>query len=117
MTVKLETIVRDFLAFRGESPDLLPMLEEGEDSAVLTLSRQLEVRLPSEAFAAELMTPSELQGDVARDMPAQGYPADFLKFYSPSVGGAPARYIPLPAFDGQTLTISRAAYSRLLKTE
>ena len=57
MKVSLNEICRDFLSLRGESPDLLPILEEGEDSAVLMLSRQLEAAIPMTATEATCSLP------------------------------------------------------------
>lgn len=57
MKLKIDRIIRDFLALRGESPDLLPVLGEGEDSAVLTIAEELRVRLLPAAVKAVLTTP------------------------------------------------------------
>ena len=57
MKISFEQVCRDYLALRGESPDLLPLLEEGEGSAVLTLTDELRVRLPAAAVAATMETP------------------------------------------------------------
>ena len=50
----MEQVIRDCLAVRGESPGLLPLLEEGEESAVLTISDQLKATLISQATEATL---------------------------------------------------------------
>ena len=99
MTVTLDRIIRDYLALRGESPDLLPELEEGEDSAVLTLARALTVRLPEAAVEAVRATPrlelepTALTGVAASSGAPQALraatpvltirlPSDYLLFYS-----------------------------------
>lgn len=108
MRKTLKEVVRDYLTLKGESPDLLPVLEEGEDSAVLTLADALRVRLPAAAAAATVMTPSALLGDVARESPLL-FPPDFLKHHGPG------RYIPRPVFDGETLEMGEAAYHIMMK--
>lgn len=92
MKIWIDTIVKDYLALRGESPDLLPLLEEGEDSAVLTLSRELMARLPSAAVEATLQTPILFLDDVRmaecrclQESPRSALlrmPSDYLKLYS-----------------------------------
>lgn len=57
MKISFSQVCRDYLALRGESPDLLPLLEEGEESAVLTLRDELLARLPAMAVKATLETP------------------------------------------------------------
>lgn len=57
MRISFETVVRDYLALRGESPGLLPVLEPGEDSAVLTLEAYLRTRLLPEAVRAAISLP------------------------------------------------------------
>lgn len=57
MKIPFSQIRRDYLALRGESPDLLPLLEEGEDSAVLTIADELRVRILQLATEAELALP------------------------------------------------------------
>lgn len=91
MTVSLEKITADFLALRGESPDLLPLLDEGEEGAVLTLARELKARLLPAATEATLALPAERceeiktnHGGIEFDDSGAGYialPDDFLKFY------------------------------------
>ena len=49
---------------KGESPDLLPLLDEAEESAVLTLHRWLEVQLLNAAIKATLETPRYLLDSV-----------------------------------------------------
>lgn len=181
MDYSLDRVIRDFLALRGESPDLLPLLEEGEESAVLTLARELQARLPAAAIEATLAVPplylDELKssdGMVKLDMKGYGVarmPPDYLKLYSlrmqdwkepvrevepmeslrwalganaPSWMICPHRpmvveerdadgiflkiygssalssnasilYVPLPCFDGETLTMSRAAYLKMMQ--
>lgn len=117
MNYKLTKVVSDFLALRGESPDLLPTLEEGEDSAVLTLAARLEAELPAAAIAATVMTPASLLGDTAKAIPEgetlytilrDGKAPDYLKPYGQRA------YVPLPAFTGKTLTMAPPAYHRML---
>lgn len=172
-------MIRDYLALRGESPDLLPVLEEGEDSAVLTLRDQLLALLPSLALKATLDTPPlyhdeirTLEGEITTDRAGYGIlrlPSNYLKLHSLRMNdwkepltaveppdslrrhlgaGAPGwmickenpmvteasdadglylkiygsdafdlpfrlLYIPYPECDGETLTISGAAYRKL----
>ena len=181
MTLTFNQICRDYLASRGESPDLLPLLDEGEDSAVLTLSDQLRVQLPAMALDATLATPAVFQDEIqaVESIPESvdngtlifRMPDDYLKLHSLKMAdweedvtevepadslryalGANAPewmvcaerpmvkevrdslgialhvygsrrqgraeqllYVPRPAFDGEHLTISRAAYLTLLK--
>ena len=92
MDFKIDRIIRDYLALRGESPDLLPVLEEGEDSAVLTLARELTTRLPEAAIKATLATPrlmhdelKKMETKVTPDPAGHGIirlPSDYLSFYS-----------------------------------
>lgn len=123
MEVSIETVIRDYLALRGESPDLLPVLEEGEDSAVLTLADELKARLPVAAVEATVMTPTQLLGDAVKEVPVtdawlgwlletRALP-DYLKPYCRTSRGS-LLYVPRPSFDGQTLTIGEAAYRRML---
>ena len=58
MKIPFSQICRDYLALRGESPDLLPRLEEEEEYPVLTLRDELMVILLEAAEAAVLQTPS-----------------------------------------------------------
>lgn len=89
----LTEIRRDYLALRGESPDLLPQLEEGEYGAVLTLSDELRVKLMERALEATLITPSFLQTDAIQSITppllvGRGkyaiarLPADYLKLHT-----------------------------------
>lgn len=92
MEVDFSKICRDYLALRGESPDLLPLLEEGEESAVLTLARELEARLLQTAIEATLELPTDLNETVkslstylkvGSGASAQIHlPDDYLKFHS-----------------------------------
>lgn len=92
MEVRIDDMVRDYLALRGESPDLLPQLGEGEESAVLTLRRQLLASLPAAAAKATMETPrlflDEIRSlDVSPEVPEVGVPRyrmpnDYLMFYS-----------------------------------
>lgn len=92
MEVKIDDMVRDYLALRGESPDLLPLLEEGEESAVLTLRRKLLASLPAAAAKATVETPRLFldevrEADVSPEVPQRGVPRyrmpdDYLMFYS-----------------------------------
>lgn len=109
MNITLNQIVRDFLALRGESPDLLPLLEEGEDSAVLTLSRQVAANIPMAAVDATVSVPASLQTDAERQTDNIFSALDCLL-----PAGRPGAYIPFPQFDGNTLSISRAAYPVML---
>lgn len=113
MERQIDGILRDYLALRGESPDLLPVLADGEDSAVLTLADQLKARLLPAAVEATATTPEALMGDAARLIvrtAGEPYlPRDYLKPYGRD------RYIPFPTFDGETLVIAEAAYRRMLK--
>lgn len=180
MKITFQQILHDYLALRGESPDLLPLLEEGEESAVLTLRDQLRVELKARAIDATLATPPLWLDDIreitVKPTPERGglavisLPPDYLKFYSlqatdwkePLMNTEPEeslrrklganapgwmicaenpmaveentpegkqlrvygsdmpelgltfRYIPLPYFDGESLIISEAAYSKLI---
>lgn len=92
MKIAFAEICRDYLALRGESPDLLPLLEEGEDSAVLTLADELRVRLPEEAARATEATPrkwhDELRTATVKPAIDRGgflklrLPADYMMLYS-----------------------------------
>lgn len=180
MTVTFSDVCRDYLALRGESPDLLPVLEEGEDSAVLTLAARLRVCIPAASVRATLAAPplslDELREAVTAPMVDVGgvltvrMPADYLRLYalrmedwrealrevekpttlrgmlganapawmicrerpmvseSRDASGVMLRiygsrsfsppteliYVPLPAFDGERLTISSSAYRLML---
>ena len=93
MRITIQQVCRDYLALRGESPDLIPELEEGEDSAVLTLRDELLARLEAEAVRATLETPRAFLDEIIT-APAQaiatdsaGYlkiplPDDYLRLYS-----------------------------------
>lgn len=93
MKISYDRIRRDYLALLGESPDLLPILEEGEESAVLTLDRQLKARLPDAAVKATLETPPEendtlktvtlraLESDAGLRVSVYALPDDFLKLH------------------------------------
>lgn len=181
MKLKFADVVRDYLALRGESPELLPLLEEGEESAVLTLERELRARLPGEALKATLETPllmldeiREATGKFEMENARIGrlrLPDDYLKLYyirmadwkqpvrrpepegslRHSLGGdapewmicrenpmvteerdprgiylrimgsdafdlpATVYYVPVPEFDGETLTISSGAYRLMME--
>ena len=176
-------MIRDYLALRGESPDLLPVLEAGgesAESAVLPIATEFRAKLPKAAIEATLATP-RLQLDELRTVSAKfvpdGFkaakirmPDDYLKLYTlkmddwkeavtePEPEGSLRRqlgrrapawmvcgenpmvteerdaegvylrvagsdafdlpftllYVPVPAFDGETLTISKAAYLALM---
>ena len=92
MKISFSQICRDYLALRGESPDLLPLLGDGEESAVLTLRDELRVRIPSAAIKATLeacpLSLDELREVVATPLPEAGgvlvvsMPDDYLKLYS-----------------------------------
>ena len=182
MNIPFSQICRDYLALRGESPDLLPVLEDGEESPVLLLADELRVKIHEAAVKATLETPSiyldEIKSFATSPLFEDGgaiilrLPSDYLKFYSlrmpdwkeavrtlepsdslRSALGANAPpwmicaerpmvtehrdavgiflrvlgsksesstkelyYIPLPAFDGDTLTISKAAYHTMLNS-
>ena len=93
MLVPYEKVRRDFLALRGESPDLLPVLEEGEDSAVLTLDAYLRAALPEMAVKATLQVYEDAQdsldeiGKFEADIEWNGrvgevrLPDDYLRLY------------------------------------
>ena len=92
MIISFENVVRDYLALRGESPDLLPVLEEGEESPVLTLATELKAKLPAMAIEATKETPS-LFLDEIRSVEAKfemetpriarvRMPDDYLAFHS-----------------------------------
>lgn len=179
MTVTFDRICADWLALRGESPDLLPVLEEGEESAVLTLSRRLRVQLFPAAVAATLATDpdcldetrsatlrsaghgdchtdfalpddflrlvafeapdlpeavreTEPEGTLRRHLGAQAPPwmtgrhrpmavvtrhpgGRTLRVYGCAAVSATVTYTPVPEFDGTSLTISTAAYHRMLR--
>ena len=95
MIVPFSRICHDFLAVRGESPDLLPVLQDGEESAVLTLEAWLRTVLISRAVEATMHTdPSRLEefGEFTmKTGKGTGFefltpPADFLRFISLSIG-------------------------------
>ena len=92
MNVTFPAILHDFLTLRGESPDLLPELEEGEDSAVLTLSEALRVRLLPAAVEATLALPRE-EVDIVSSLAVEDADFEFL----PSEGGLTSVLtLPLP---------------------
>lgn len=115
MLVKIEQVCRDYLALRGESPDLLPHLEEGEEGAVLTLSRELEVKIKPAAVAAALEVAAHLQHDTVKMTRDIWSAKDYLKPHSYCRETRKFRYIPIPRFDGENLEISEAAYYRMLE--
>lgn len=93
MKVTIEKVVRDYLALRGESPGLLPLLEEGEEgAAVLTLADELRVKIPALAEKAAMETPAARAGEIssaegALTVNKAGYatvrlPDDYLKLHS-----------------------------------
>ncbi|MCH5214374.1 MAG: hypothetical protein J1E97_04215 [Muribaculaceae bacterium] len=65
MRIPLDQVRRDYLALRGESPELLPELAPGEESPVLTLSEALRVRLLDAAQRATLATSPLLLDEIA----------------------------------------------------
>lgn len=181
MKIEFSQVCRDYLALRGESPDLLPLLEEDEEAPVLLLSRELRARLPAAAVKATLEVPAVFHDEIRcteqtprTDKAGCGLlrmASDYLRLYSVSLADwkEPVRapepenslrrslganlprwmicrerpmvleerdsegivlkvygsdafdlpavvyYIPFPEFDGETLTISRAAYHRMLQ--
>ena len=92
MQIAFTRVVGDYLALHGESPDLLPELQEGEDSAVLTIERQLRARLLPAAIEATLAVPPESldtmkSASLAVTSNRAGYcearaPSDYLRIYS-----------------------------------
>ena len=92
MKIPFSQISRDFLALQGESPDLLPVLEEGEESPVLLLADELRVRILDAAVKATLATPplflDEIKSVAAVPLFEDGgaiilrMPSDYLKLYS-----------------------------------
>ena len=182
MKIPFDRVLVDWLALHGESPELLPLLEEGEDSAVLKIADELRVRIVDMAIKATLETPSVFLDEIvdyhtASLMDSSGVvlrmPDDYLKLHSLQMedwkekvtatepedtlryalgANAPAwmicaerpmvkaerdsegialrvygtrstspplrlTYVPRPAFDGETLRVSAAAYHRLLQQE
>ena len=114
-----EEICRDYLAHRGESPGLLPIFEEGgagcePDSAVLTLRESLRVRLYEAAVRAVMETPACRQKESVKKTSDLDNAADYLKPYRFDRTTGELCYIPVPQFDGETLTISDAAYWRMI---
>lgn len=85
MKISIEDIVRDFLALRGESPDLLPMLGEDEEAPVLTLRRALAARVEAEAIRATLAVDPERIDTVKKvevsALPVR-LPGDYLRMLS-----------------------------------
>lgn len=92
MKIKFSQICRDYLSLRGESPDLLPQLEEGEESAVLTLTDELRVRLMTKAEEATLELQRQEHDElrttrIRPETDSAGtiivrMPEDYLKLYS-----------------------------------
>ena len=103
MKIEFRKVVRDYLALMGESPGLSPILEEGEDSVVLTLEEELRVRLPALAVEATLITPAEINDEIRllrpnvlwsdAGMAEISLPPEFLRFHSLRMMGwrAPVR--------------------------
>lgn len=179
MKIPFSQICRDYLALRGESPGLLPLLEEEEESAVLPIALELEARLlpaaeqatlalmphqHDELRAAEPTTEADVSGALRVRLPddylrlhalrmtdwrepltgpepsgslrralgahapawmiCQCHPmvteeadahGSFLKVYGSQGQVAEFLYVPRPSFNGETLTISRAAYRPMLQ--
>ena len=92
MKISFKQICRDYLALRGESPDLLPLLEEGEESPVLTLSDELRVLLPEAAIRATLECAPVCLDEIKEISPVPHVddggvrilrmPADYLRLHS-----------------------------------
>lgn len=92
MKISIDQVIRDFLALRGESPELLPELAEGEESAVLTLARELRAKIPAAAVKATLETPHLFLDEirsvvsdftvVSGNCGLQRMPPDYLRLYS-----------------------------------
>lgn len=90
MKIPYSSVRRDFLALRGESPDLLPVLDDDEQSAVLTLDAFLRAAIPSAAIEATLRADPLSLDEIAvfngkiSWSSRWGYiemPADYLKFH------------------------------------
>ena len=93
MKLTIDEVTRDYLALRGESPELLATLTEGEEaSAVLPLSRKIAARLPRAAVQATLTTPFLCHDEVKAAEPrleldkrgviTARMPDDYLRLYS-----------------------------------
>lgn len=92
MLIPIKQIVKDFLAITGESPHLSPTLEEGEDSAVLTLEEMLRARLDDCAVKATLETEPVFLDEIEEIYPEIEWsddgvgkirlPSDYLKLMS-----------------------------------
>lgn len=181
MKISFSQVCRDYLALRGESPDLLPLLEEGEEGSVLTLTDELRVRIQQLAEEAEAAFPrlahdelrkaacpvhpestgclrirlpndylklhtlrmsdwnepvtetepdGSLRGTLGRNAPKwmacrhnpmvreeRDVDGLFLRVYGSTAEETETEliYVARPYFDGEYLTISRAAYRELLK--
>ena len=98
MIVPFSKVCHDFMAAHGESPDLLPVLQDGEDSAVLTLEAWLRTMLIPKAIEATLQCDLKMLGEyeelTLRPSVTGGFsllelPDDFLRFVSLSIGENP----------------------------
>lgn len=98
MIIPFSKVCHDFMAAHGESPDLLPVLQDGEDSAVLTLEAWLRTMLIPKAIEATLQCDLQSLGEyeelTLRPSVNGGYsilelPDDFLRFISLSIGENP----------------------------
>lgn len=99
MTIPFSQVCREYLASRGESPNLLPVLQDGEESAVLTLESWLRTMLVPLAVKATLEADLTRIDDIAEVRLTPEFndgsavltlPDDFLRFLTLYVDGAPA---------------------------
>lgn len=119
MLIPFSRVCRDFLAVRGESPDLLPVLEDGEDSAVLTLEAWLRVMIIPKAVEATLAVPLDLLDEVEETtvVPtvSDGFavvtlPDNLLRFISVSIGENPIPVSVLPDLSALRFSPSNRAH-------
>lgn len=96
MRVTIDRLRRDYLALRGESPGLSPILEEGEESGVLMLEELLKVKLIPLAVEATLETPLLWLDEIEAASPAVEWtgsvgrmrlPDDYLQLCSLKMSG------------------------------
>ena len=123
MLIPFSKVCHDFLAARGESPDLLPVLEDGEDSAVLTFEAWLRVMLVPKAVEATLAVSPDLLDDITEitlsptisgKYASASLPPDFLRFLSLSIGEIPVPNVEIPDAATLRFRISPSNYNSSL---
>lgn len=117
MTIPFSQVCREYLAARGESPDLLPVLQDGEESAVLTLESWLRTMLVPLAVKATLEADLTRIDDIAEVRLTPEFhdgsalltlPDDFLRFLTLYIDGAPVAAGVVMAAELPELPISSA---------